>query len=317
MAASKPPKSASTPPKALTTPPKPAGRPVVSKSKPGPVSARPPRTFSVKSWTGAGEGEKVLLYGKSGIGKTTLAAMAPSPIFIGVDDGGRKIVNPKTGTPIQVVDGIECFQDIRDALHQDDLWPDGCSVVLDTLTKVDSEWAPAHILEHVTINGARASSFRKFGWDGDRHTLDFIRLLLVDLDAHARKGHNVILLCQQGQIRVANSEGADYLEDGPFLQHRNDCSVREEVKQWSDHVLRIGYLDMTVHVEKGAKAGKVVSQGTERAIFSAGAQHFTAKTRPVNGHPLPAVIGFEDETDDSLMQFLFHGATVGEGGDAA
>lgn len=296
----------------MTPPPKaPPKPPPKLPPKPGAVArtsareTRQAKSFSVAPWTGAGEGEKIVLYGKSGIGKTTLAAMAPNPVFIGIDDGGRKITNPLTGQPVLAVHGIETFHDVRDALGQTDLWPEGCTVVIDTLTKME-ELIQAYIMETVTQNGQRVTSFRKYGWDGDRHILDAYRLLLNDLDVLSRKGRNVLLLCQQGQIRVANAEGADYLEDGPFLQHRNDCSTREEVKQWADHVLRIGYLDLSVvKDDHKAKAGKVVSEDATRAVFSGGAQHFTAKSRPVNGERIPTVISFESESDNALWQFLF------------
>jgi hypothetical protein len=280
-------------------PPKPAGRPAGAN--------RPSKSFKVIPWSGDAEGEKIVMYGKSGIGKTTLAAMAPNPIFLGVDDGGRKIANPLTGDPVQVVDGIGDFQDVRDALATDALWPEDCTIVLDTLSKLE-EWIQNHVLEHTTVNGKRVTSFRKFGWDGDRYTLDQVRNLLTDLDRHSRAGRNVILLCQQGQIRVANAEGSDYLEDGPFLQHRNDCSAREEVKQWADHVVRVGYLALQVQTEKGSKAGKVVSEDATRAIFTGGAQHFTAKSRPIAGKRVPPVVSFESPSDDSLWDYVFRGA---------
>lgn len=304
---------ATKPPSRKSKPPNPKGKPGL---KPGVPSRKEhkPKSFNIALWTGEDEGEKIVLYGKSGIGKTTLASTAPNPVFIGVDDGGRKITNPLTGDPIQVVSGVETFQDVRDALAQKNLFPKDCTIVIDTLSKME-ELIQNHVIATTTVNGQRVTSFRKFGWDGDRYTLDQIRLLLADLDQHTRVGRNAILLCQQGQIKVANAEGSDYLEDGPFLQHRSDCSAREEVKQWADHVLRIGYLDLEVAVEKGAKAGKVVSEDATRAVFSGGAQHFTAKSRPVNGRRIPPVISFESEQDTSLWQYLFEGAVAEEGGE--
>jgi hypothetical protein len=303
MVPSKPPKS-TKPPKASGKPRKSSPSKVSKASKPGRKADRPAKSFKIIPWSGSDEGEKIVLYGKSGIGKTTLAALAPNPVFIGVDDGGRKIGHPVTGEPVQVVEGIEDFQDVRDALAQDELWPEGCTIVVDTLTKME-EWIQNYVLETTTVNGKHVTSFRKFGWDGDRYTLDQVRNLLTDLDRHSRAGRNVILLCQQGQIRVANAEGSDYLEDGPFLQHRNDCSAREEVKQWADHVGRVGYLALEVATEKGSKAGKVISDDATRAVFTGGAQHFTAKSRPINGNRIPPVISFEEPTDGSLWDYIF------------
>lgn len=284
---------------------KPLKLPLSKPVSPASVPTAPAKTFKVQSWTDAGEGSKTLIYSRSGMGKTTLGAMAPTPIFVGLDDGGRKIRNPKTTDPIQAISGIETFQDIRDALHQPELFPKRCTVVVDTITKVE-ELLHTHIMNTVFVNGEKVRSFRKYGWDGDRYLLDHYRLLLSDLDAHVRAGRNVILLAQLAQITVANAEGVDYLEDGPKLQHRKDCSVRTEICEWADHVLRIGYLGFDVYKDKVTdRTGKVQMSDTTRAVFTGGAAHYFAKARPVNGEKLPAVISFESEQDDSLWQFLF------------
>ena len=304
-----------TKPPATLKPPtrKPAGRPT-SKPSVGKTPPREVKSFAIVPWTGANEGEKIIAYGPSGIGKTTLAAMAPTPVFLGVDDGGRKIVNPITGKLINKVDGIETFQDVRDALQAPGLFDQVETIVIDTITKLEELMQHFAIL-NITFKGAKVQSFRQFGWDGPEVLVDQFRLLMSDLDSHTRAGRNVILLAQQGQIRRSSASTDDYLEDGPFISHTNRYSAREELKQWADHVLRIGYLNLQVHREKDAKAGKVVSEGTERAIFSAGAQHFTAKSRPINGHQIPDVISFEALTDDSLWQYIFGGAVAEKGGD--
>ena len=307
------------PPTATPLPPasKPVPRLPAKLSVPG-RQAHIPKTFTIQPWTDAGEGRKVVVYSKSGGGKTTLASMAPNAVFLGIDDGGRKITNPITGRPIDAVPGVSSYQDIRDALNQPNLWTEGQTIVIDTLTKVE-ELTTNHLVETVTdARGGKVKNFRSFGWDGERHLLDATRLLLTDLDAHVKAGRNVIILCQLAQVTVANAEGYDYLEDGPKLQHRKDCSCRTEVIEWADDVARIGYLDLDVRKDDAKdKAGKVVNASeAARAIFTGGAQHYIAKSRPVSGHRIPSVIGFDNPADDSLWQFLFHGARVGaaEGG---
>lgn len=295
-------------------PPTTKSKPVIPKTKPiAAPKSHTPKTFSVKPWTDEDEGDKIIIYGKSGIGKTTLAAMADNSIFIGLDDGGRKIRNPKTNEPIAAISGIETYQDVRDALHQKDLFEPGQSVVIDTGTKLE-ELASTHIVETVPYQGNKVTSFRKYGWDGDRYLLDHYRLILTDLDALVRKGTNVIILAQLAQVTIANAEGVDYFEDGPKLQHRKDCSVRTEVIEWADHVIRLGYLDFEAKKDDvKAKAGKVVSNDATRAVFTGGAQHFIAKSRPVlknrsEPYRIPPVISFADVDDSSLWDYLWHGA---------
>lgn len=281
------------------------------------ASARAPKTFSIQVAGEAGQGQKFCFYGKSGIGKSTLGSMAPRPVYISIDDGARQLRNPLTGEPIAMIGGVSSFLDIRDALHQKDLFEDRDTVLIDTWTRVE-EPAMDHILDTVKKEGKRVESFRHFGWDGDRHMLDHYRILLSDLDALVRQGKHVILLAQLGQITVSNAEGANYLEDGPKLQHRNDCSVRTQTVEWCDHVFRIGYLEFAVQKDNiKSKVGKVVSDDATRAIFTGGAPHFVAKSRPVTinraePYRIPSLIPFSDAADNSLYQYLFDGAVAPE-----
>jgi hypothetical protein len=267
------------------------------------VSAHVRKTFKIEKADTAGAGQRIVIYGKSGIGKSTLASMAPRCVFVGVDTGCQNLIHPGSNEPIDIIKGVTSFQDLRDILQQTDLFKDSDTVVVDTITKVEP-LAIEHILDTIPIDGRRAATFRKFGWDGERHLLDMYRLLISDLDGLIAAGKNVILLAQVSQVTVANAEGADYLEDGPKLQHRKDCSVRTEVIEWADQVLRVGYLDFEVEKDAKAKAGKVVSNDATRAIFAGGAQHFTAKSRPVNGVRLPPVVRFEVEHDNALWTYI-------------
>lgn len=296
-------------------PPPPMKPPAIVKPPSGATAkppARPAKTFKIASWSDADEGEKIVVYGKSGMGKTTLASMAPGAVFLGVDDGGRKISNGLTGEPVNAIAGIEGFQDVRDALHQSNLFAPDATIVIDTVTKLEALTEP-YIFENYKQNGKTVTAMRQYGWDGPAHLLDCMRLLLSDLDAHIRVGRNVILLAQVAQITVANAEGIDYLEDGPKLQHNKQYSVRTEVCEWADHVCRIGYQEFNVaRTNDKDKAGKVVSTDGKRAVYTGGAQHFMAKSRPVNGNPVPPVVTFDAPNDNSLWQFIFEGATVSQ-----
>jgi hypothetical protein len=238
--------------------------------------------------------------------------MAPNAVLIGLDDGGRKIANPKTGKPANAILGIETFEDLRDALHQKNLVPEKGTIVLDTVTKVETLIEPYLFATAKTEKGGTATSLESYGWGkGYRHQLETLRLVLTDLDALIRSGRNVILLAQLAQARIANAEGTDYLEDGPKLYHSSQASDRTEVCEWADHVFRIGYQDFSVVKENaGAKAGKVQGTGRTRCVFTDGPLHFVAKSRPIAGYRIPEVISFDSPADDTLWEFCFNGAKV-------
>ena len=297
----------------MPTPPKYKPKQKLTKPPPMPKAAVPtPKRFAVSPWTGTGEGEKILGYADTGMGKTTLFSMLPNPIFIGLDDGGRKIVNPKTGEPINHIPNITTYEDVRAALQQSGLFPKGSSCIIDTFTLLELK-AEVHVLDAVPLpkGGGKAKNIKAYGWnEGSSHVLDALRLVLQDLDALVRNGVNVGLICQEQAITVANPEGLDYLQACPKLHHDRQFSMMLEACAWADHVFRIDYLNSTVRAEGEKITGKVVSPDTTRVISIAGAQHYRAKSRTLNrfkgegGEPITN-ISFETPADDSVWGFLF------------
>lgn len=265
---------------------------------PGAV-VRSNKTFSIEDWSGETEGEKVILYGRSGVGKTTLATMTPDPVWIGLDDGGRKIKHPVTGKPLRCVPGIETFEDVRAALQSDVF--DGCgSIVIDTITELQALAQPATFRRVLTEKGGMAQNIEDYGFHkGYRYWYDTMRLIQGDLDRHVRAGRNVILLAQNGTVRRANPGGEDFLVDAPDLYHEKNTSILDNFVAWADHVLRID--NSHVVVDKKGKAGST----NERAVFVHPEIHFVAKSRTV---PLDySVVQFTSPQDDGIWRLIFQG----------
>ncbi len=276
------------------------------------ITITPAKTFAVKPWTGEGEGEKIVGYGDTGLGKTTLFSMLPSPIFIGLDDGGRRIINPKTEEHINHVPGVETFDDVRAAVQQVSLFPKGSSCVIDTITLLE-QIIETHVLLTVPMpkGGGQAKNIKSYGWnDGSSHVLDAFRLLLQDLDALIRRGVNVGLIAQEQAITIANPEGMDYLQACPRLHHDRQYSLMKQVCEWADHVFRINYLNTAVRAEGQRVTGKVASRDTTRAVYIGGAQDYRAKSRTLGRFTddegnLITCVSFETPADDSIWTFLF------------
>ena len=257
------------------------------------------KTFQAGVWNGEQEGEKILGYADSGMGKTTLAAMAPTPVFIGLDDGGRKIVHPVTKEPLHHIEGVETFDDFRQCTQQVSMFDDYETVVVDTGTILEllaHDWMLKNITDE---KNNYVKNIEKYGWGkGHRHLYDTMRLPLCDFDALVRRGKNILILCQMQQVEVANASGENFLCDAPKLapQHGKTPSIWGMWTEWCDHVFKIGYSDL---VAKDRKA----TSSAERLIFLHGQAHFKAKSRTVPGRfPL---VSFSDPTDDSLWQFIF------------
>ena len=293
-----------TPPKApLRTPPKPPARE---------TQTPPARHFKVEPWTGAGEGEKIVGYGDTGLGKTTLFSMMPNPIFIGLDDGGRRIINPKTQKPINHIPDVQTYGDVRAVLQQVNLFSKGSSCVIDTITLLEL-LIEKHVLETVPLpkGAGKANNLKSYGWnDGSSHSLDAFRLILQDLDTLIRRGVNVGLICQEQAITVANPEGLDYLQACPKLHHDKQISTMLEVCAWADQVVRVSYLHTIVRAEGERVTGKITNQDSTRAIYVNGAQDYRAKSRTLNRFKtdegeMIKCIAFEHPADSSLWDFIF------------
>ena len=233
--------------------------------------------------------QRILLYGPGGIGKSTLAALAPNPVFLDVENGTNEIDVPR-------VEGLSGFRDLRVCLQSNAL--DGFStIVLDSATRAE-EWAIAHTLATVKAEkGATVTSIESYGFGkGYQHVFDTFLLLLADLDKRVRKGQHVILIAHDCITTVPNPMSEDFIRFEPHLQgpRSGRASIRNRVVQWCDHVLFVGY-------DVLAKEGKGIGAGT-RTIYSSELPTHIAKSRRISSN-----IAFSNASDGSIWNSIFGG----------
>lgn len=262
-----------------------------------PSASAPRKNFTVVPWTCSG-GRKIICYGPSGMGKTTLASMAPNPVFIGTDDGGRLICNPKTNEPVKHVGGVTEFGDVKAVLQAPDIFDGFDSVVLDTGTNLQ-HWALPYMFAAIRHDkGHTVSSIEGYGYGkGYRHFFDTMHSVLADLDRLVRRGKNVVILCQSAPVNITNTSGENYLKDGPDLYHTDKCSVRNDWISWSDYVFRITWENAVIDSRK-------ISPVASRMISTRPDATFEAKSRGTEFRDYPAVT-FSEPADDSLWRILF------------
>jgi hypothetical protein len=265
-----------------------------------------PVLFSIKPWDGSKSGEKIILYAESGMGKTTLSSMAPNPVFIGLDDGGRKILHPQTREPLNYIakaDGSmpDTFEEVR-AATQACLDMDCETLVVDTGTLYETKGEDFVLRTVPGPQNSKAVNMESFGYGkGYKHLYDAMKLPLLDFDKLVAAGKNVIIICQSVNNKVANPAGEDFLRDEPRLYHSRQYSVLLAWCEWADHILRIAYQGTWVNKKnKQDQFGKATGD-TTRIIQTKEEVYYKAKSRTLN----EPVISFANTDDDSLWRLMF------------
>lgn len=266
----------------MTTPtmPRPMPRPVAATPTP------PARKTITLGTIGNSHGNRIVLYGAGGIGKTTLAAQMPGKTaFVDLDDSlprlRKQLEAQGYAANIAPIEGIASWQDLRDALAADG-WGDIKNIVIDTGTRAE-ELCVAQTLATVKHDkGHKAERLEDYGFGkGYQHVYDTFLPLMGDLDRHARQGRNVVIICHDCTTTVPNPAGEDWLRYEPRLQNPSSgkASIRLRVKEWADHVLFLGY-DVDVSDNRKARGS-----GT-RTIYPAELPHCLAKSRATQT-PIP------------------------------
>jgi hypothetical protein len=244
------------------------------------------------------QGHRVVLYGTGGIGKTTLAGLAPGPVvFVDLDDSLGVLQLPG----VQRVAGVKTWEDLRGVLVGDG-WQGVNTLVIDSITRAE-ELAVVHTLKNTPKDdkGTRAKSIEDYGYGkGLGHVFDTFLPLLADLDVHIRDGRNVVLIAHECTTKVPNPAGEDWIRYEPRLQDPNSGkgSIRLRLKEWADHLLYLGY---DVSVDRDSKAH---GAGT-RTLYPVEMPWFMAKSRSLRD---PLVIR---EGSDEIWRSLF-GLAEGE-----
>jgi hypothetical protein len=235
--------------------------------------------------------QRVMVYGPGGIGKSTLCALAPSPVFLDVEGGTNDLDVPR-------IRGLRDFQDVRDCLQSSAL--DGFqTIVIDSVTKLE-ELVVANVIATVPHEkGARVTSIEGYGFGkGLSHVYDKFLLFLADCDSQVRRGRHVVLIAHDCTADVPNPAGEDFIRYEPRLQSPKSgkASVRNRVVEWADHVLFVGY-DVVTDEGKGKGGGT-------RTIYTSEMPDHIAKSRRVAIDQ-----AFESPTDGSLWAAILGGAS--------
>ena len=168
---------------------------------------------------------RITLYGSHGIGKSTLAAQFPKPIFISTEDGLSNIEAtsfPKASTALEVMGNINTL--IKEP-H------DFKTVVVDSI-----DWLvePLIVGKVESENDAKELAFGR----GQVMIAETFRTVLNGLDILRReKGMNVVLLAHASVVRYEDPRAEPYDRYQPKIPNRCNAILQE----WTDVLAFCGF----------------------------------------------------------------------------
>lgn len=222
------------------------------------------------------EAQKVVIYGPEGIGKSTLAACFPNPLFIDTEGSTSNMDVARIDRPSSFT---MLTQQIMYVLKS----PDICStLVVDT-----ADWAEQLAISELCAK-KQITGIEDIGYGKGYVYLseDFGRMLNL-LEDVKLKGINIVVTAhaQMRKFEQPDELGA-YDRWELKLQKRNAPLLKE----WADMVLFANYKTYVVNVDgQGAQKGKNKAQGGKRVMYTTHHSCWDAKNR----HNLPDEISME------------------------
>lgn len=204
---------------------------------------------------------RAMLYGLEGVGKSTWAAGAPKPIFLGAESGTMQIDIDRIPEPSCWADALEGLAMLDREKH------DYQSIVVDPIN-----WLEPIVFHHLT-NGASIDDYGGGYGRGYNAALDQWRIFLSALEKLWRKGMHVLLTAHAQVKSFQNPEGPAF--DRYEIAMNNKASGL--FKQWCDFVL-FARMEAFTKVDPGTKKAKGYSTGA-RVIHTQWTAAYDAKTR--------------------------------------
>ena len=210
---------------------------------------------------------RLLVYGIEGVGKSTFAANAPAPIFLGAEDGTSELNVERFPQPTTWLDTLEAVAELTTAAH------DYQTLVIDTLDWLEPQcWA--HVCrESRDDSGRPMQNIEDFGYGkGYAAAHDQWRRLAADLENLRAKRHMHIILLAHSAIRTFKNPAGDDFDRYELKLHKAPSGYWRE---WSDAVLFASHDLNTVK-----KAGRVRGiMGNQRILHTERTAAWDAKNR--------------------------------------
>lgn len=206
---------------------------------------------------------RTVTFGPEGCGKSTFAAGAPKPIFLGAEDGTGQLDIERLPQPETFADALEGIRMLGRETH------DYGTIVIDTL-----DWLEPLIWQHICRRDEQAN-VESYGYGkGYQVALDEWRILLSALEhLRATKKMHVVLLAHSWIKPFKNPQGEDF----DRYEMKLNAKASGLIKEWADSVL---FANFETFAKKDERTKRVrgVSSGA-RFLHTERTAAFDAKNR--------------------------------------
>lgn len=216
--------------------------------------------------------QKAVIFGPEGIGKSTLAAQFPAPVFLDTEGGTHHLDVARLPAPKSWADVVSAIAALATEAH------DFKTLVLDTV-----DWLEKLLIEHV-CKTANKASIEDFGYGKGYVVLaeEFTKFL-ASLEPLLRRGIHVVFLAHTRIVKFEQPDAA-----GAYDRYELKLSkqVGPLVKEWCDLLLFGNYFTKVAENDSGRKRG---IGGRERKLYTTHSAAWDAKNR----HGFEEMLPFE------------------------
>jgi hypothetical protein len=206
--------------------------------------------------------QKTVIYGPEGIGKTTLAAQFPSPVFLDTEGGSHHLDVARFPAPKTWDNVTKTIALLATEPHE-----------FKTLVVDTADWLEKLLIEDV-CRRANKTSIEEFGYGKGYVVLaEEVTKFLASLNALLARGMHVVLLAH---CRIAKFEQPDAAGAYDRYELKLTKQVAPLVKEWCDMLLFANYFTKVAENDSGKKRGV---GGRERKLYTTHTAAWDAKNR--------------------------------------
>lgn len=202
--------------------------------------------------------------GDAGVGKTTLAATFPKPIFIRAEDGLQSVPSDQRPDAFPVLDSVDTLWDQMKALMNED--HDYKTLVIDSVTQLEQMFAD-HILENDPKKPkALQQAMGGYGAGFTAVAAMHGRVRKAAKILKERKGMNVVFIAHSDVSTI------ELPDQDPYSRY--DLRLHKKcMTHYVDNVDLVAYLKLETFTTGDGERKKAISDGTRVAVcYTAAAQ---------------------------------------------